>query len=249
MTRASILDKLIWLGVALVALGFLGYGYASNEYRRAHAIRSDGCFAHQPYPEVLSVATDVTDPLEPAQPRRWLASVSGEISAAPAGTKLLFVAIGDKAPAEVSFDSGPCVPPQGSGIELSRIRESLSATVGRAEQRLKDAEPMKHSAILGTILAIAEDPAFKVANARRLVVLSDLLECEGRLTAYRRSGFRLPDPDGQPLKGVTLDIYVLKNPRDLRFQTPALVAAWVAWARAAGATVRVDAPSLGRQES
>jgi hypothetical protein len=244
MTHTKVLNVLCWSGVSLVGAAFLAYGYISSAYHQAHAIRADGCLAYLSPPAILVVASDETDRLENDQPRRWRTSVVEQITAMPPGTKLLLTEIGDTVPAEVNFESALCVPPPGTSSRLRKMRAGMAGALGRVERELEAAGALKHSPIRRTILAIAADPAFSGAPHREIVVESDLLESDGRVSAYRHR-FALPSAPAHALAGITIHFSVLRNLRDAKYQTPELVHAWIAWAQAAGAHVAVDAAWLG----
>lgn len=244
MTRVKLFDCLCWVGVALVGVAFTTYGYTSSNYHRAHAIRTDGCLANVAPPAVLVIASDETDRLEKDQPRRWRASVSGKIDSMVPGTRLYFTRIRDAVPAEVSFDSAPCVPPNGISPRVRAVRKEIDQKLNRVEQELKAASTLNHSPIRSTILAIAADHALAGISHREILVASDLLEREGVVSAYKAK-FLLPPAPKNSLAGFTIHFSVLRNLRDSKYQTPELVQAWVAWAKAAGAHVEVDARWLG----
>jgi hypothetical protein len=246
MTRISLQNIGAWIAVALAASAAIAYGISSARSHRENAIGPDGCFAYRQTPEVLAIATDITDPLEDLQPRRWHATVEAAVGSAPQGTRLLFTTIRDTVPAEMTVDVGPCTPATSESPQSRNVRQAVAAAIAHAQAQVAKAREMKRSPIRRTLLAIAADPTFAGARQRVVVLQSDLLEMDGKgASAYRRKGFALPQPVGKPLSGITLYLSVLRNTRDERFQTPALIEAWVAWGRAAGATVVVNAPWLG----
>ena len=245
MRQANLIEVLRWTGIAVVFGAITVYGYENSRFRHDHAINSDGCLAFVTPPGVLAVVTDVTDPLAADQPRKWRATVSERVAAAPASTKLFFTTIGATEPVELPLFSGPCVPPLGNGPVLASVHRALNHALDVAEQRFDAATPTKGSAIRSTILAVASDPEFLVAQRRDILVLTDLLENDGAVSAYRAHDFSLPPALGKPLAGTTLHLTVLKNGRDERLQTQKLVRAWIEWATRAGAKVSVDAAWLG----
>jgi hypothetical protein len=236
-----------WIGVAVVVAGFVSFGYANELDRRQHAIRpEDGCLAFAPPPAVTLALDDRTDPLAGDQPHRWRAALDAEIARLGPGSVLLVGDIGPTTPAEEPLKK-LCTPLVGRGPQASRLQAAFNRSIDTIGDELLRSPSTNKSAISGTIIASASDPAFRTATTgpRRIEVASDLLENDVA-SAYRPSPFSLPEPQGQPLKGVAIHFTVLRNLRDDRFQTRQLVDAWIRWATKAGASsVSADAPWLG----
>ena len=244
---SKVRDWLLWGGLSVVIAAFGIYGYLSNTFYHDHAFRAgDGCLAFVTAPATLVVIDDATDKLAGDQPRRWQASVTEEVSALPTGSRISFAEIGPAAPTEVKFGPVLCVPPAGTGNRQKLLQSQFAGALDGVQKRLEGASTTPHSAIRGTIVAAALDPAILPLAHKDFIVESDLLENDPPgASAYGRKRFALPPVVGTPFKGVHMRFVVLRNERDARLQTPALIQTWTNWARAGGATVEVDAPWLG----
>jgi hypothetical protein len=235
----------LWIGVAAVVIAFVGGAYMLTLDFRTRAVGADGCLAYRAPPRVVAVVDDATDRLAGDQPRRWRATL-GDALDQPPGSRVLFAEIGAIAPTEVDFAPVLCVPPAGNAAQQRKLQAAFNTSIDGVENRLRAASPARHSPIRRTILAVAEDRSFQANMSRLMIVESDLLEFDADgVSAYRRKGLKLPSPIGTPFSGTTIRFVVLRNARDVRFQTPQLLQAWIAWARSGGANVEVDAPWLG----
>ncbi len=249
MNQTKWLTAASWAVAAICLAGFLAFGYATELDRRQHAIRpDDGCLAYAPPPAVTLVLIDRTDPLQGDQPRRWRAALDSEVARLPAGGVLLIGAIGPSTPAEMSLVR-LCKPLAGRGVRAVQLQEAFSDRLDAIERDLRRSPAASRSAILGTIVTGASDPAFliRTSGPRRILVISDLLENDEPASVYRRGGLSLPDGAGAPLAGATIRFAVLHNLRDGRLQTRQLIDAWTRWAAGpAGAqAVEADAAWLG----
>jgi hypothetical protein len=240
-------DILLWAGLFAVIVAFGGYAFFSNAFYHDHAFRADnGCLAFVAAPATLVVIDDATDKLADDQPRRWQASVNEEVGALPTGARVVFADIGPVAPTEVKFDPALCVPPVGNGKRQNALQDQFQGALDGVEKKLEAASATPRSAIRGTIVAAALDPAILPLAHKDFLIASDFLENDPpRASVYGHKRFVLPPVVGTPFKGARMRFVVLRNERDARLQTPALVQAWMEWARAGGATVEVDAPWLG----
>lgn len=244
---SKVKDWLLWGGLLVVVGAFVVYGYFSNAFYRDNAFRADnGCLAFVAAPATLVVINDATDKLTGDQPHRWQASVTEVVSVLPTGSRISFAEIGPATPTELKFAPVLCVPPVGNAIRQKALQTRFGTALDGVEKRLEGASTTAHSAISGTVLAAALDPAILPLAHKDFLIESDLLENDpSRATAYGRKSFVLPPVVGMPFKGARVRFVVLRNVRDSRFQTAKLVQVWIDWARAGGATVEVDAPWLG----
>ena len=247
ISQSRALALVCWSGVGVAAAAFVAFGYATEVDRRQHAIRpEDGCLAYAPPPAITMVLNDQTDPLAGDQPRRWRANLDEEVSRLSSGAVLFIGAIGPAAPTEMT--SGKlCIPLASRGGRASELRQKFNDRLTQVGTALEQSPSTPRSAISATIATAAGDVGFigKTTGPRRLVVNSDLLEHDVA-SAYRPGGLDLPPLPRDALKGVTVRFNVLRNERDYRLQSRALIDAWTTWARNGGATsVEVNAPWLG----
>lgn len=192
--------------------------------------------------ETLIVVLDVTDPLIAAQPRQVDAAVEASICRLQPRDRLAVVKLSGASPEEVAPLIDTRLPASETNRDRNRLRDQITRPIAGlldAVEKRRDASP--YSPILETLVAIASDRTLSTAGWRTHVLLvSDGLQNTAYASIYPPR-VHFPPAELRPLRGMTVEMAVLRNLRDRSLQ-PDGVAALVNWLRAAGADVLYEPP-------
>lgn len=212
------------------------------------------CRTDQPPAQHVFILVDATDKLEPRHRRVLQAVVRQEGQRLARYDRLTLAALRADRPQEPRLLFSLCNPGDGQSVNpliqntrmaQERWQEAFGDQLDRALRRAGSGRGARASPIIAGLRAVAADPEFAPgASARRLVLISDLLEYApnsfslydetATFAAWRNTGAALPD-----LSGVSLRITPLDRPEQSAAQANATQQFWPAFLDAAGAR-RVD---------
>lgn len=192
--------------------------------------------------ETLVVAIDTTDPLTAAQPQRVETAVNDSLARLKANDRVAVVEMTATPPTEVKSVVNACKPADENNHDRKLLHDLIDQPIATLLQKIaKQSDSERQSPIIETLFAIASDSTLNTSRSGLHVLLvSDGLQKSDRASVYPR-GAAFPQPNGLPLHGVTIELVVLQNPRDLDLQ-PAGVEALVDYLRALGANLIYQTP-------
>jgi hypothetical protein len=184
---------------------------------------------------------DTSDPLLAGQPRESRAEIAEVLRTLGRNDRVVVTEMAGDAPAEASPLVDACLPGSETNVERNAFEARIGAPIEARLTSLALRAPANASPLVETVLSLASDRAFSGPTSRLTVLMeTDGLQNTALASAYRR-GSRFPPPAHSPLRGVTVILFILHNPRDAALQ-PRGVAALAAWLKAAGAEVTYDQP-------
>ncbi len=227
----------IW-GAATIVLSGLAAAVVLSP--PAPALDGEGCVAGRPT-NTLVVALDTTDRLISQQPRQVQDAVAAEVRALSPGDRVAVVEIAGETRPEAKPLVSACLPGAATNVERNRFRDRIASPIAARLGELAGRPEAPASPIIETLVALASDRTFNGQGGRlTILAISDGLQNTAHGSVYG-AGHAFPSPNGQPMSGVTVDLELLRNPRDAALQ-PRGVERLVTWLKAAGATVDYTPP-------
>jgi hypothetical protein len=208
------------------------------------------CAIGRPPPGTLAIAIDVSDQLVISQPREITYAVERELMALKQGDRVLVVDAAGEPTAEAVPIVDQCDAGDGDNVARNAFQRSIVRPIEDHLQQLQNQPASDQSPIAESILSLAADQSLHIPGTQLTVLFAtDGLQNSALQSAYKR-GSTFPKPDGTPLKGVTVDLVLMKNARDLAIQ-PREIVRLRDWLTAAGAKVVMSEPGwliLARSE-
>jgi hypothetical protein len=239
----------------VIGLGVAGFGAAAfmtaNRPADAYALcQSSGLKAAA----TTMIMVDATDTFTQDQRRRLQSSVEFERERLPDGGRLIIVALNPDAPFEPTELVSVCNPGKGENanpllVTRSKVEKRwhtlFADPIDKAVQQSLDLKTSERSPIIVTLAAVLTRADFDTrVKARRLVVISDLLEHEKGMYSQLRGGdfwgayqaSPLPKSARLDLQGVAVAIDYLQRGKFTSIQGPRHQAFWQRLLSEAGAS-------------
>jgi hypothetical protein len=234
-------------GAGLLLVGSLAAVAISHPEVRLDARH---CEIGRPPPETLAIAIDVSDRLVSAQPREITYAVERELMALKQGDRVIVLDAAGEPTAEAAPIVDQCHPGDDDNVARNAFQRAIVRPIEDHLHDLQNQPASDQSPIAESILSLAADQSLHLPGSKLTILFgTDGLQNSELQSAYRR-GSNFPKPVGTPLKGVTVNLVLMKNDRDLALQ-PREIARLRDWLTAAGATVALSEPGwliLARSE-
>jgi hypothetical protein len=227
------------LGLVLVGLAFAalaGLALAGFFLRAPPTDPETLCRLHEPPAAHTLILIDATDKLEPRHRRRLRALAAQERERLSEGDRFTIMRLDARRPNEPRILFSKCLPkpPERTNplFENPRLaqehwNEAFENALDAALRSAQAASRQRASPIIAGVRAAAADPDFSGPGARRLVLVSDLLEYEPqRFSLYAENAtfeaWQSSDPRGAPdLDNVSVRVAELDRPDHAEAQTRA----------------------------
>lgn len=195
-TKRSITLIAIWVVIASAVGGFAAAAIlTSNRQADVYALCQSSGFKAA---ATTMVMVDATDAFTEDQRRRLKSTVEGERERLPEGGRLILVSLNPDAPWEPTELVSVCNPGKGETanpflVTRSKVEKRWQAAYGdpidKAVQQSLDRGTSERSPIIITLAALLARADFDTrVTARRLVVISDLLEHQKGIYSQLRGG-------------------------------------------------------------
>lgn len=233
-----------WIGVGVGLAVVAGLGALALSLRPVPLDPESLCRLNAAPTAHTLVLIDATDPLEARHRRALEALAAQEAGRLAPGDRFSVLAVNAETPREPTRLFSRCNPGGGRlvnpliGNPKQAEARYTDAFLAPLTQALKRAQSPRRSAeqspLTETLRAVAADPAFQDTPARRLVLVSDLLEftAEG---ANSYSDAPLTAPRSAALTGVSVRVIVIDRPAFEARQDRALAELWQPFLTASGA--------------
>lgn len=199
---------------------------------------------------VLAVALDTSDPLVVVEPREVSFAVDQSVDTLKKGDKIVALDVGGKSLAEIAPIVDQCHPGDDDNIARNAFRRTILEPITAHLRDVMGHPASAESPLAESMVSLAADPSIHPQGSKLVVLfVTDGIQNSPLQSAYRR-GSKFPKPEGQPLKGVVINIVLIKNQRDIQLQ-PRAITRLTTWLRDAGAEVSAPEPgwlSLARSE-
>jgi hypothetical protein len=185
---------------------------------------------------------DETDPLVALAPRQVRYDLARDIAKLGDGDRVVVIDAHGDASSELQPALDVCLPGNENNIARMAMQRDVWVPLLHHLDVIAAVPPVKETSLAELVARIASDRSLRVQGTRLIIALfTDALQ-NSRLQSAYRPGSRFPPVDPHLLQGVTVEIHLLRNPRDEALQ-PRASARLVAWLKAAGAEVRYAAPA------
>jgi hypothetical protein len=225
-------------GAGLLLTGGLGTFAITHPAARVDARH---CEIGRPPPQTLAIAIDVSDQLVSSQPREITYAVQQKLMELKQGDRVLVVDAAGEPTAETAPVVDQCDAGDGDNVARNAFQRSIVRPIEDHLQQLQNQAASDQSPIAESILSLAADQSLHIPGTQLTVLFAtDGLQNSALQSAYKR-GSNFPKPGGTPLKGVTVELVLMKNARDLALQ-PREIPRLREWLTAAGAKVVMSEP-------
>ncbi len=200
--------------------------------------------------KVLAVGLDTSDPLVVVEPREVSFAVDQALNSLNKGDRIVALDVGGKPLAEIAPIVDQCHPGDDDNIARNAFRRTILEPIAAHLRDLLGHPASTESPLAESMVNLASDPSIHPQGSKLVILfVTDGIQNSPLQSAYRR-GSKFPKPAGQPLKGVVINLVLIKNERDIALQ-PRAIARLATWLQDAGAEVNAPEPgwlSLARSE-
>jgi len=200
--------------------------------------------------KVLAVELDTSDPLVVVEPREVSFAIDQSLNSLNKGDRIIALDVGGKALPEIAPIVDQCHPGDDDNIARNAFRRTILQPIAAHLRDVLGRPAAAESPLAESMVSLASDPSIHPRGSKLVILfVTDGMQNSALESAYRR-GSKFPKPEGQPLKGVVIELVLIKNERDIALQPRAIVRL-TAWLQAAGAQVIAPEPgwlSLARTE-
>lgn len=199
------------------------------------------CYRGRPPVNTLAIVLDVSDPLIAAHPREIDFDISETVAGLHSGDRVLALDAAGKPPSEVALVVDECHPGDEDNTARNVFKAEIVGPIARHVSEIRSRPASAESPLVETIVGLASDRSVRESGTKLTIhFVTDGLQNSPLVSEYRAHP-RYPEPDPALLKGVTVDLVVVKNDRDIRRQ-PRAVEHLVAWLKESGAVVVYSPP-------
>ncbi len=256
LSRFSLADWLsdnkgMLIGAPMIALSLVvvaGTTMSTDNLRRDREVDpATLCSVSKPPSGLTLVLVDRTDPLAQENGPRFQQMMVGLGETALRAERLTIIPFADNLGAPLTPIFDVCSPgrrkdadawTESGALMEKAYKDKFLAPLDEAIAQLSKPSKSDYSPITRQIERVTKDRTLTaVGGPAKIILLSDLLENTTEQSVYDSGPFELPPPRSQFLKGFTVQIVQLGNTRAAALQSPELTEKWVAWFRAAGATI------------
>lgn len=206
-----------------------------------------GCRLDAPAPAHTLVFIDATESFAARHKRILAAAVARAQQRLPKDGRLSIVALDADDPDEPRWLASLCSPGDGSDANplfanperlYARWKTGFAAPLDQAAALAGADRGDVSSPIVAGLRSVVRDPRFAEAKARRLTLVSDLMENTQRLSLYDETA-RFAPATAPPAKldDVAVEVVLIDRPRAQAPQATAWTRFWRDWFEASGATV------------
>jgi hypothetical protein len=234
-------------GIGVLIIGGLGAVAVLNPTEQLDVRH---CIIDRVPPRTLAIVLDTSDLLVAAQPREITFVVERELMALKQGDRVIVLDAAGEPTAEAAPIVDQCDAGDGDNVARNAFQRAIVRPIEDHLRDLQGKQASNQSPIVESILSLAADQSLHIPGTQLTILFgTDGLQNSGLQSAYKR-GSTFPKPDGTPLKGVTVELVLMKNARDLALQ-PREIIRLHDWLTAAGAKVVMSEPGwliLARSE-